>query len=63
MTVTNVEKLEFIHKISKNIKHGNRSFFDHLFNTSGIVEKLCKDIGIKNPENLLEMSASYSFLN
>ena len=24
---------------------------------------ICKDIVIKNPENLLEMSASYSFLN
>ena len=24
---------------------------------------ICKDIGIKNPENLLEISASYSFLN
>ena len=24
---------------------------------------ICKDIGIKNPENLLETSASYSFLN
>ena len=24
---------------------------------------ICKDIGIKKPEKLLEMSASYSFLN
>ena len=40
MTLTDTEKVEFIHKISKNIRHGRRTFFDHLLKTSGIVEKL-----------------------
>ena len=44
MTLTDTEKVEFIHKISKNIRHGRRTFFDHLLKTSGIVEKLCEDI-------------------
>ena len=38
---------------------------NRLMSNTDIVKemKICKDIGIKNPENLLETSASYSFLN
>ncbi len=38
---------------------------NRLMSNTDIVKemKICKDIGIKKPENLLEMSASYSFLN
>ena len=38
---------------------------NRLMSNTDIVKEMniCKDIGIKNPENLLEMSASYSFLN
>ena len=38
---------------------------NRLMSNTDIVKeiKICKEIGIKNPENLLEMSASYSFLN
>ena len=38
---------------------------NRLMSNTDIVKemKICKDIGIKRPENLLEMSASYSFLN
>ena len=60
MTLTNVEKLEFIHKISKNIKHGSKTFFDHLFNTSSIVEKLCNDIGISESRYLIDAALYHS---
>ena len=38
---------------------------NRLMSNTDIVKEMniCKDIGIKNPENLLETSASYSFLN
>ena len=38
---------------------------NRLMSNTDIVKEIniCKDIGIKNPENLLEMSASYSFMN
>ena len=38
---------------------------NRLMSNTDIVKELniCKDIGIKKPENLLEISASYSFLN
>ena len=38
---------------------------NRLMSNTDIVKEMniCKDIGIKNPENLLKMSASYSFLN
>ena len=38
---------------------------NRLMSNTDIVKEMniCKDIGIKKPENLLEMSASYSFLN
>ena len=38
---------------------------NRLMSNTDIVKEIniCKDIGIKKPENLLEMSASYSFLN
>ena len=60
MTVTNIEKVEFIHKISKNIRHGRRTFFDHLFKTSGIVEKLCEDIGITESRYLIDAALFHS---
>lgn len=60
MTVTNIEKVEFIHKISKNIRHGRRTFFDHLFKTSGIVEKLCEDIGIIDSRYLIDAALFHS---
>jgi len=60
MTLTNVEKLEFVHKISKNIKHGSKTFFDHLFNTSSIVEKLCNDIGITESRYLIDAALYHS---
>ena len=60
MTLTNVEKLEFVHKISKNIKHGSKTFFDHLFNTSSIVEKLCNDIGISESRYLIDAALYHS---
>ena len=38
---------------------------NRLMSNTDIIKELniCKDVGIKNPENLLETSASYSFLN
>ena len=58
MTLTDTEKVEFIHKISKNIRHGRRTFFDHLLKTSGIVEKLCEDIGITESRVVTKIKVS-----
>ena len=60
MTLTDTEKVEFIHKISKNIRHGRRTFFDHLLKTSGIVEKLCEDIGITESRYLIVAALYHS---
>ena len=60
MTLTDTEKVEFIHKISKNIRHGRRTFFDHLLKTSGIVEKLCEDIGITQSRYLIDAALFHS---
>ena len=60
MTLTDTEKVEFIHKISKNIRHGRRTFFDHLLKTSGIVEKLCEDIGITESRYLIDAALFHS---
>lgn len=34
------KNIEFLLPLTKNIKHGNKSFFEHLFNTSVILENL-----------------------
>ena len=60
MTLTDTEKVEFIHKISKDIRHGRRTFFDHLLKTSGIVEKLCEDIGITESRYLIDAALFHS---
>jgi len=54
------EKLEFVHNRTKNVRHGRRSFFDHLLKTSGIVEKLCKDIGISESRYLIDAGLFHS---
>lgn len=60
MSVTDPEKLEFIHGITKNIPHGRRSFFDHLFKTSAIIEKLCNDVGITESRYLIDAGLYHS---
>ena len=44
----------------RGFRHGRRSFFDHLLKTSGIVEKLCKDIGITESRYLIDAGLYHS---
>ena len=54
------EKLEFVHNRTKDVRHGRRSFFDHLLKTSGIVEKLCQQIGVEDSEYLIDAALFHS---
>ena len=60
MTVTDPEKLEFIHGLTKDVPHGRRLFFDHLLKTAGVVEKLCKDVGITENRYLIDAALFHS---
>ena len=60
MTVTDPEKLEFIHGLTKDVPHGRRSFFDHLLKTAGVMEKLCKDISINESRYLIDAALFHS---
>ena len=54
------EKLNFILEATKSHKHTGRTFFDHLLQTSGIVEKLCQQIGIDDSEYLVDAALFHS---
>ena len=60
MTVTDPEKLEFIHGLTKDVPHGRRSFFDHLLKTAGVMEKLCRDIDISESRYLIDSALFHS---
>tara|TARA_R100000278_G_scaffold1686_3_gene3371 strand:- start:26 stop:544 length:519 start_codon:yes stop_codon:yes gene_type:complete len=60
MSVTDPEKVEFIQGLTKDVIHGRRLFFDHLVNTAEVVEKLCKDIGIKENRYLIDAALFHS---
>jgi len=60
MTVTDPEKLEFIHGLTAKVQHGRRSFFDHLLKTAGVVEKLCKDVEIIESRYLIDAALFHS---
>ena len=60
MNNTNSEKLNFILEATKARKHHGRSFFDHLLKTSGIVEKLCQQIGIEDSQYLIDAALFHS---
>ena len=54
MSEINSKKLNFILESTKAHKHNGKTFFDHLLQTSGIVEKLCQKIGIKEYQYLVD---------
>ena len=60
MKVTDPEKLEFIQDLTKDVTHGRRLFFDHLLKTAEVVEKLCKDVGIKENRYLIDAALFHS---
>jgi len=60
MSNINSEKLNFILKSTKSCKHNGKEFFDHLLQTSGIVEKLCQQIGINDSEYLVDAALFHS---
>ena len=60
MTVTDPEKLEFIHGLTAQVSHGRRTFFDHLLKTAGVVEKLCKDVEITESRYLIDAALFHS---
>ena len=60
MSKVNSEKLNFILEATKSYKHNGKDFFDHLFRTSGIVEKLCQKIGIEDSEYLIDAALFHS---
>ena len=60
MTNINSEKLNFILEATKSHKHTGRTFFDHLLQTSGIVEKLCQQIGIDDSQYLVDAALFHS---
>ena len=60
MTVTDPEKLEFIHGLTAKVNHGRRSFFDHLLKTASVMEKLCKDIDISESRYLIDAALFHS---
>ena len=60
MSNINSEKLNFILESTKSYKHNGKQFFDHLLQTSGIVEKLCQQIGISDSEYLVDAALFHS---
>ena len=60
MSNINSEKLNFILESTKSYKHNGKQFFDHLLQTSGIVEKLCQQIGIQDSGYLVDAALFHS---
>ena len=60
MSNINSEKLNFILESTKSYKHNGKQFFDHLLQTSGIVEKLCQQIGIEDSKYLVDAALFHS---
>ena len=60
MSEINSKKLNFILESTKVHKHNGKSFFDHLLQTSGIVEKLCQKIGIEEYQYLVDAALFHS---
>ena len=60
MSNINSKKLNFILESTKSCKHNGKEFFDHLLQTSGIVEKLCQQIGINDSEYLVDAALFHS---
>ena len=60
MLETNADKLNFVLEATKTHKHQGKDFFNHLFQTSGIVEKLCQDLGIEDPQYLIDAALYHS---
>ena len=60
MSEINSKKLNFILESTKAHKHNGKTFFDHLLQTSGIVEKLCQKIGIKEYQYLVDAALFHS---
>ena len=60
MSNINSEKLNFILESTKSYKHNGKDFFNHLLQTSGIVEKLCQQIGIDDSEYLVDAALFHS---
>ena len=60
MSEINSKKLNFILESTKAHKHNGKTFFDHLLQTSGIVEKLCQKIGIEEYQYLVDAALFHS---
>ena len=60
MSEINSEKLNFILESTKTHKHNGKSFFDHLLQTSGIVENLCQKIGVEDSQYLIDAALFHS---
>ena len=60
MSEINSKKLNFILESTKTHKHNGKTFFDHLLQTSGIVEKLCQKIGIEEYQYLVDAALFHS---
>ena len=60
MSEINSKKLNFILESTKAHKHNGKTFFDHLLQTSGIVEKLCQKIGIEEYRYLVDAALFHS---
>ena len=60
MSEINSKKLNFILESTKAHKHNGKTFFDHLLQTSGIVEKLCQKIGVEDSQYLIDAALFHS---
>ena len=60
MSEINSKKINFILESTKAHKHNGKSFFDHLLQTSGIVENLCQKIGIEEYQYLVDAALFHS---
>ena len=60
MSEINSKKLNFILESTKAHKHNGKTFFDHLLQTSGIVENLCQKIGIEEYQYLVDAALFHS---
>ena len=60
MSNINSDKLNFILEATKSHKHNGKDFFDHLLQTSGIVEKLCQQIGVEDSGYLIDAALFHS---
>ena len=60
MLETKADKLNFVLEATKTHKHQGKTFFNHLFQTSGIVEKLCQDVGIEDYQYLVDAALYHS---